>query len=159
MLAKYPSVIAATFLALGALGSSGLAQTAVEKARLSRTMWSAFQYGTFAEMSGNEKEQARLFDVGVKAGRDFLDALKNRQIPADVASNEVPIGVSMLLQGPSADFIIGRVFENAMQDAYDDIVKHENGLLLDSSKWVNDKDLKKSKAQTKYLKSNCVLVK
>jgi hypothetical protein len=122
-------------------------------------MWSAFQCGTFAEMSGNEKEQARLFDVGLKAGRDFLDAVKTRQITPEVAKSEVPIGVSMLLGGPSTDFVIGRIFENALRDAYDDIVKMDNGFLLDSSKWVMDDELRKAKAQTRYLKGNCVLVK
>jgi hypothetical protein len=43
--------------------------------------------------------------------------------------SEVPIGVTMLLAGPSADFVVGRIFENAMGDAFDGIVKKE-GMLL-----------------------------
>ena len=46
-----------------------------------------------------------------------------------------------------------------MRDAYDEIVKRENGLPLDASKWTIDEALRKSKAQTNYLKSNCVLLK
>ena len=64
-----------------------------------------------------------------------------------------------MLQGPSADFIIGRVFENAVTEAYDGIVKKENGITMEPSKWIEDKRLQKSKAQIKYLQSNCVLLK
>ena len=155
MLTRFVAVVAVVLSAV----SPAFAQGAVEKARLSRTMWSAFQCATFAEMSGNPTEQARLFDVGVKSGREFLEAVKNRQIPPDIANQEVPIGVSMLLRGPSTDFVVGRIFEAAMSDAFDDIIKKENGLMLDSSKWANDEGLKKSKAQSQYQRSNCVLVK
>jgi hypothetical protein len=65
----------------------------------------------------------------------------------------------MLLGGPSPDFAIGRIFESAMRDAYDEIVKKENGLLLDSTKWVNDEGLRMTRAKTYYLRSNCALVK
>lgn len=139
--------------------SSASAQTAVEKAKLARIMWSAFQCGTYAEMSGNSKEQSRLFDLAVKSGREFLDAVMNKQIPSEIVAQEAPIGVTMLLQGPSADFIVGRIFENAMRDAYDDIVKKQNGLILDASQWVRDDGLRKSKAQAKYLQGNCALLK
>jgi hypothetical protein len=150
------AVIAVTLLSW----SPALAQTTeVEKARLARTMWSAFQCATYAELSKDQKEQERLFLIGVKAGRDFLEALKNGQISRETASNEVPIGVIGLLGGPSPDFIVGRVFENATRDAYDQIVSMENGLLLEHPKWVMDEELRKTKAESFYQSRNCILVK
>ena len=135
------------------------AQTAAEKAKLARTMWSAFQCGTYAEMSDNVKEQARLFNLGLSAGREVLDAIQKGQIPPEVVSKEVPVLVALSLQGPSIDFIIGNIFAHAMGDAFDDIVKTENGVTLGPSQWINDNELRKSKAQTKYLQGNCVLLK
>ena len=132
-------------------GSTAMAQAAQDKARLARTMWSAFQCGTYAEMSGNDQEQARLFELGVKSGREFLEALKNRKIPPQIAEQEVPIGVSMLLGGPSVDFIIGRVFENAMGDAYKEITRDEKG--------SPDKELRISRAKAKYLTANCMVLR
>ena len=128
--------------------SPSLAQTsdAVDKARLARTVWSAFQCSTFAEMSGDKKEQARLFLVGLEAGRDFLEALKSGQISDDAMSKEVPVGVTLALQGPSPDFILGRIFENAVG-------------ALEISQWAKDDGLKKTKAQTEYGKHNCVFIK
>ena len=128
------------------------------KARLGLVLWSAFQCSTFAEMSGNKQEQARLFEVGVKAGREFLEALKNRQISPEAASSEVPIGVTMRLQGPSTDFIVGRIFESAAEDAFNKIVKQKNGMPLEISDWIRDEDLQKSKASNSYLVQNCRLI-
>lgn len=135
------------------------AQTPVEKARNGRVVWSAFQCAVYAEMAGDQKEQARLFDIGVKAGRNFLEALKGPGMPPEVQS-EVPIAVVILLEGPSPDFIVGRIFESAVRDAYDDIVTRDNsGMPLDASKYTQDLELRKSRAQSKYINANCVLLK
>lgn len=142
-----------------ALTSLAHAESAADKARLGRTLWSAFQCASYAELSGDKEEQERLFIVGVRAGRDFLRALEAKEIPAEVARSEVPIGVTMLLQGPSYDFVIGRIFENATDDAYDSIVKENNGIPLDPSRWVRDDEIRKLKAQNEYLRGNCALVK
>ena len=157
MLAKLSAVLGLIVLVqTPALGDDA----AVEKARLARTLWSAFQCSTYAEMFGDTNEQSRLFDVGMKAGRAFLDAVNNKQIPPEVANREVPFGVITLLQGPTSDFILGRVFENAMRDAFDRIVKQDDhGFALEPSKWLNNKILRQSMAKTKYLSANCVLVK
>jgi hypothetical protein len=155
MFAKCASIVGLAAVTATTLAS---AQTPIEKARLARTAWSAFQCATYAEMSGDKKEQARLFDVAFKAARDFIEAAKIGQIPAEVARSQVPIGVSMLLQGPSTDFIVGRIFENSTRDAYDDVVKKENGLPLDNSEWVRDDALRISKAKNLYHRSNCVLL-
>jgi hypothetical protein len=64
----------------------------------------------------------------------------------------------MLLAGPSADFVVGRIFENAMGDAFDGIVKKE-GMPLPITDWVRDDELKKSKAKQKYLQGNCELIR
>jgi hypothetical protein len=74
---KIQTAFCITFLSL-LFPTCVYAQTdAIQKARLGRVMWSAFQCSTFAEMSENKKEQGRLFKVGYKAGRQFLEAVKN----------------------------------------------------------------------------------
>ncbi len=159
MVTKTASAIGLAIFIVSILTIKVCAQVGVEKARLARTMWSAFECAAYAELSGNKKEQAKLFEVGLHAGREFIDALKNRQISPEAVSKEAPIGVTMLLAGPSADFVIGRVFEKAMQEAFDNIVKRKNGILLDSSKWIDDEALRKSKAERYYLSRNCTLLK
>jgi hypothetical protein len=77
---------------------------------------------------------------------------KNRQISPEAMRSEVPIGVTMYLAGPSVDFIIGRVFEGAMGDVYDDIVKRRNGIPLPSSDWVMDEAIRKPEEKHRYVK-------
>jgi hypothetical protein len=70
----------ATIVATATTFSSLTLAADTDKARLSHVMWSAFQCSALAEMSGDKNEQARLFQVGLKAGRDFLEAAKNGEI-------------------------------------------------------------------------------
>jgi hypothetical protein len=134
-----------------AIPSVSVAQTAVEKARLGRTMWSAFQCSTFADMSDNGPERARLFAVGLKAGHGFIDALVKSEVPREVLNSEVPWGVLTMLQGPTPDFMIGRVYENAAADASNTITKSE-GKGVPSDQW-------KQIAANEYTRQNCSLLR
>ena len=146
----------AALLALGLTPSIA----AENKAALGRVMWSSFQCATFAEMSGRPDDQKRLFTLAFQAGRSFLQALEQRQITPEAISKHVPIGVTMLLGGPSHDFIIGRIFENAMQDAFDSVVKKDrNGVLLPIDSWVRNDELKRTIATTKYQAGNCSVIR
>jgi hypothetical protein len=105
-----------------------------------------------------QRTRTSLYDC-LNVGRQFVEAVQNHQISPEAVNSEVPIGVTMLLAGPSVDFIIGRIFENAMGDAYDNIVKQKNGVPLPVDDWVRDEEVKKSKAQLKYLQGNCELIR
>ena len=121
-------------------------------------MWSAFSCATYAEHAGNEREQKRLFDIGYRAGRTFIDGIKNQTI-AEAERREAPIGVLLRLGGPSIDFMIGRIFESAGEYAYDKVVKTDNSGLavLDPSEWATG-ELKVIRAQSEYRESNCKLI-
>jgi hypothetical protein len=125
-----------------------------QSARDGRVMWSAFECGLFAEMSGNKEEQERLFGIGIKAARQFINALQNGQISPEAVRSEVPIGVTMYLSGPSVDFIIGRIFENATKDAFDAVVERKNGQAT-----IRDDEVRKSNARHKYGEKNCALIR
>jgi hypothetical protein len=124
-----------------------------------RVMWSAFQCATFAEMSGDTVQQKRLFDLGYAAGQGWLSDLKDKK-SSEAELREAPIGVRMLLGGPSIDFMIGRIFESAMNDAFDEVVKEdESGSpIFDPAKWASD-EVKSIRARTKFRRSNCELLK
>lgn len=121
-------------------------------------VWSAFSCATFAELSGDVPEQKRLFDLGVSTGRSFLARIEKGTVPA-AERQETPIGVLLRLGGPSVDFILGRIFEGAVDDANDKVVKEDSsGLpILDPSKWAAG-ELKLMRAELKYRGSNCALI-
>jgi hypothetical protein len=53
--------------------------------------WAAFECSVLADLSGNHEEQARLFALGVKAGRDFLQAVSKKEISQDALDSEVQV--------------------------------------------------------------------
>jgi hypothetical protein len=128
------------------------------KPNLGRVMWSAFSCGIYAEMSGNISEQERLFEVGITAGRNFVDGIRNKTI-TDTEVRKAPIGVLMRMNGPSTDFIIGRIFEAAAEDAFDRVAKEDSRdfPIYDPTKWADD-ELKVIRAKKKYQNSKCILI-
>lgn len=58
--------------------------------------------------------------------------------------------VSLTLRGPSADFILGRIFEVALEYSLKDVIK--------SGDKNNSQELQELKAKTKYRNKNCELI-
>ena len=148
-----------SILAFILLFATSAARADVEDAKAARVMWSAFMCSVYAEMKGDADEQMRLFQVGYDAGQRFMKAAQAGTITEEEAQSNVPIGVGLLMGGPSADFIIGRIFESAAGDAYDDVVKKDDsGMQLPMEKWINDNELKSAIAANRYVKGNCEIM-
>lgn len=132
------------------VASSAAADDGKAKAQLARKMFSAFQCSMFAEIAKKDGETQRLFEIGVDAGRTFLGALRKNEIPEDALRTHVPLmGVAMLLNGPSDDFIIGRIYENASREAYNKIIPDGESI---------SEEVKKLKAVSTYTSANCELI-
>lgn len=60
-----------------------------------------------------------------------------------------PSGLLMVAQGPTPDFILGRVFESAQENALKDVITTDS---------VLHKDLQRSIASRKYTSGNCEII-
>ncbi len=130
------------------------AQGEQTKVNLGRVTWSAFTCATYAEMSENKTEHGRLFKLGYEAGKKFIEGIRDKTI-SEAEARQAPMILMMLLDGPSTDFVIGRIFENAMTDAYDTIAKEDSsGMPLEPTKWVTDAGVQKIIASTMYVEAN-----
>ena len=58
-----------------------------------------------------------LFDKGLDAGRDFYDGVLDGRISSDAS---IPV-IILLKEGPTADFILGRLWETAVDDVYHEV--------------------------------------
>lgn len=130
--------------------SSSLTQSSKEYAFMGMEAWAGFECSSLASKVGDSKEAERLFIFGHEQGQKFLGALKAKKINQEDISQEVPIGMVMLLQGPSDEFILGRVFENAQENALDEVFTTNNNF--------NPEDLQKSIAENKFRDNNCQLI-
>lgn len=121
-----------------------------EYAVMGREIWNVIQCSSWASINNDVKEQERLFSFGYEKGQKFLGALKAEKIKQDDVSSEVPIGVTMLLQGPTEEFILGRIFEAAQEEALDEVFKTGDEL--------NSYEMQKIIAADKFHDGNCQLV-
>jgi hypothetical protein len=60
-----------------AFSSPSLAASDEDLSRLGNKMSAAFRCSTYAGMSNDPKERKRLFQIGLKAARDFLEGMKS----------------------------------------------------------------------------------
>jgi hypothetical protein len=123
------------------------AQADEEKARQGQLMLSAFECATFAQLAKKGEENKRLFNIGIQAGRNFLEALQNGKISEAEMNSTVPVGVSHYLWGPepSIDFVIGRIYEGAEFDAHDRVNKNN-----ESKNMVEAEEMQKLGAENGY---------
>ena len=133
-------------LVLVSLPTSTLGQTSQQYALMGKKLWAAFECSDLADAAGNAKESLRLFYIGYNEGRVFAEAVQAGKIEKQDINAEVPLAVLLLLHGPTVDFILGRIFEAAIDDVTKDVLNER------------DENVKKIVAQSKFAKMNCSLM-
>src|SRR5690349_6598230 len=119
---SHAAIIAAIVSSMIAVSSAARAASDVEIVGFSDKMSAAFKCSTYASLFHDQSEQQRLFQIGLMAGRDYVEALKTRDDPTSE--------MSRFIRGVSTDFVVGQMYEAASTHAYDEIVKYQNGLPL-----------------------------
>ena len=130
-----------------AFSSPSFAASDADLNNLSDKMSGAFKCSTYAAIFHDQKEQQRLFQIGLKAGRDYVEGLKSRDDPTSE--------LSTFIRGVSTDFVVGQLYEADSTHAYDEIVKYQNGLPL--NQWL-DASAAKIQAELRYRESSCSLI-
>lgn len=117
---------------------------------MARAAWSAFECSSLASKSKNPKEQERLFLFGYDQGHRFIAALAAQKVTREDLSTEAPLSFLLLLEGPTADFMLGRIFEAAQKSALEGAHK--------SGKSFNSEEMQEAIAKNKFWKLNCQLI-
>src|SRR5262249_11284411 len=118
------SAIAALFLA--AFPTILLGQSSEEYAAMVQKLWAAFECGALAEYADKPEETGRLYKLGYDQGKTLLDAFRAGKVDQQ-AKSKLPIPVLLMLDGgPTVDFILGRIFESAMQDTRQQLFEASN---------------------------------
>lgn len=117
---------------------------------MGRQVWSGFQCAAWATTMEKESEAERLFNYGYEQGKTFIGALMADKIKQEDISSEVPIGVTWLFQGPSEEFILGRIYSAAEDDALEEVFK--------TGDEFNSDEMQTIIAGNKYRDGNCQLI-
>jgi hypothetical protein len=125
-----------------ALSSPSFAASDEELAHLSDKMSGAFKCSIYAQLFDNQKEQKRLFQIGLKAGRNLVEGIKGGHVFGD--------GDEMMqyFLGVSTDFVVGQMYASDAEKAYNDIPLEQ--------RYHTSKDNTQAKLQ--YRNSNCSLI-
>jgi hypothetical protein len=122
----------------------GLERVAV----MARAAWSAFECSSLASKTKNLQEQERLFLFGYDQGQKFIAALKAGK--REHLSTEAPAVMLLLLEGPTPDFMLGRIFEVAQRSALEEVYK--------TGQNFNSEEIQETIAKDKFWNLNCQLI-
>jgi hypothetical protein len=124
-----------------------LGQTSEEYVAIGQKLWAAFGCGALAEYADKPEETGRRYKLGYDQGKALLDAFRAGKVDQQ-AINKLPKPVLFMLDGgPTVDFILGRIFESAMQDT--------SQQLFEAS---NNSETRKIIAGQNFAKRNCGLL-
>lgn len=126
-------------------------ETSEDLAKSSQRCWSAFQCAVLAEIIEDRENQEKLFIYGYEEGKRFLEAMRANKITQEDVSKHVPLVIALSLQGPSNDFILGAIWSQATDDAYDDIKDSDGDFPL-------DQEIKKMIAERQFREKNCAII-
>ena len=141
------AVVAIIVASIFSFPSLSLAASDAEISGLGDKMSGAFRCSTYAQLFHDQQEQQRLFQIGLKAGRDYVEGLKSRDDPTSE--------LLTFMRGVPTDFVVGQMYESESTHAYDEIVKYQNGLPL--NQWL-DAPAAKTQAELRFRQSNCSLI-
>lgn len=142
-----------TFLSvvvLGGLSGGVYGQSSKDYAMMAKAAWTAFECSALASVTGDAKEQERLFKFGYERGTRFIKAFASGKVEQQHIYDTVPSGFSMLLQGPNADFILGMVYSDAQRNALEKVFADDGKL--------HSKELQKIIADNRYHQRSCALI-
>ena len=138
-------------IAIGVFWSNAAtAQSSKDYAMMGKMAWDAFGCSSLASVAEDAKEQSRLLTFGYEQGKKFLHALAANKIDQSDRSKIVPWGFLAVAQGPTTDFILGRAFEFAQNDALENIFGADGKL--------HTKERQKDIAKDRQQKRNCAII-
>lgn len=126
-------------------------QNSKEFAQKGKLTWAAFECSVLASHIGDTTEGEKLFLKGYNEGKLFLKALEENKIYEKDIRSIVPIGLTLVLQGPTSDFVLGRIYAAASDNALIGIINTDGK----SNNNVEQQIL----AKDKISKCNCELLK
>ena len=89
----------------------------VRLAQSGRAAWDAFQCAGFAAAMHDKEAFDGVFAHGFSSAHRFLDALQKDRIKRVHFKREIPSPMRASLEGPSPDFVVGRVYQTALESA------------------------------------------
>src|SRR6516165_1622281 len=102
------AIVATIVTSILAFSSPSIAASDEELGHLGELVSAAFKCSTYAAESNDPKEEERLFQIGLKAARDFVEGMKNQMKYEEYRG------------GVSTDFVVGMMYKEQSDKADDE---------------------------------------
>lgn len=147
----------ATLIAIAGL-LSGPSIRAEDASHHGGMLYAAFRCWGYATIAGERETADRLFEVGLRSGHGFLEAARAGRVDKDKPG--LPISVQLLMEGPSDDFILGRLFQHLYREASDRAWGRvdELDMPLPPDRWFDQKG-SAVRARNLLAQENCHLIR
>lgn len=112
-------------------------QPEIAKARPNApTFLTVFQCAAYAELMENQAEFRRLLNAGFKTGKAFLESAAIQGTRYSDLFAALPGNATIRLEGPSVEFVLGRLYEAESQKAWDRAMRQDEfGAWLPIAEW------------------------
>lgn len=115
-----------------------------------RAAWSAFECSSLAGVLDRPAERAQLQRYGYEQGKEFIGAYQAGSISKDDIDSNVPVDFLDVLDGPSPDFMLGRLYESIRDYVGEDIDRNVDDHTSESEV--------KQRASVQYSERNCAII-
>ena len=120
------AIAAGVMLVVFSCVAQSRAASSEESADLGLKASAAFQCAALASAYGNSADQERLFNLGYSTGRALIEEAQTGSISTDDFKKDVPAEFFTPFEGPSPDFMLGRIWQITVSDTLKDIVSVKN---------------------------------
>lgn len=100
------------------------ASSSSEYAKLSLEFQNIVQCVVYADTPRNKNKLRNLSPKAITVGREFVSAAIDQKIENSDWSNYVPMEYRLRIQGPTADFVVGRLWESTKSQTLAAIFKN-----------------------------------
>lgn len=135
---------------LMAASAPAFAQSSKDYALMAKRGWSEFECAALAASAKKKNKQVRLFKQGFHHIKDFIQATLDGKVDRQDTFETVPMSVTMLMEGPIVDFMLGAIWSEAYKTSHEDVYNDEKGEPRLASLWQNY-------AELKFRRANCEL--
>ena len=146
-----------TLIFILSIAQAGEAPQDQSPARESLVMMAHWDCATWAGMANDTEGRAEHhFLRGLESGRRFVEAARSGAISEDDWDSTVPVYVALSMQGPTSEFVLGRLFEVISGNAFDEVTKRDAyGRPLPPEDYINDRAVQAVVASRLMRQANC----
>ena len=155
-LSSAPNCLTAALVAIGLLAPWAQARAeepGKEYGMQAMEMYDAWQCAAIATMAEDPDEFDRLFNHGLDLGRDVLDALAEDGSRKSGLTEHAPIVFTKNLGGPSADFMLGVMWSEIVDEVYSRVTN--NGSIVMRPEERIKERVSSNRAELAFVDSNC----